>query len=58
MLSEGRIIEQGTHAELVALPGGKYSELYRLSAQGYVEAEGSLIDKAATADSEDGRDLS
>jgi ATP-binding cassette subfamily B protein len=34
VLEEGRIVERGTHAELVAL-GGRYAKLFELQAQGY-----------------------
>jgi ATP-binding cassette subfamily B protein len=34
VLDNGRVVEQGTHAELVAA-GGKYAELYELQARGY-----------------------
>src|SRR5436305_2272063 len=34
VLENGRIVEQGSHRQLVAL-GGKYSELFELQAAGY-----------------------
>lgn len=34
VLDGGRIVEQGTHAHLVAL-GGRYAELFELQAAGY-----------------------
>ena len=34
VLDEGRVVESGTHAELVAA-GGRYAELYELQARGY-----------------------
>jgi ATP-binding cassette subfamily B protein len=34
VLEDGRIVEQGSHSQLVAL-GGKYSELFELQAAGY-----------------------
>jgi ATP-binding cassette subfamily B protein/ATP-binding cassette subfamily C protein len=34
VLHEGRVTEQGRHAELMAL-GGRYAELYRLQASQY-----------------------
>src|SRR5205823_11028203 len=34
VLSDGRLHEQGTHAQLVAL-GGRYAELFELQAAGY-----------------------
>ena len=35
VLEKGHIIEQGTHAELVAA-GGRYAQLFSLQAQGYL----------------------
>jgi ABC-type multidrug transport system fused ATPase/permease subunit len=35
VLHEGRIVESGTHAELIA-SGGRYAELFRLQAAGYL----------------------
>jgi ATP-binding cassette subfamily B protein len=34
VLDDGRVIEDGSHAELVAL-GGRYAELFDFQAQGY-----------------------
>jgi ATP-binding cassette subfamily B protein len=34
VLHEGRIVESGTHAELVAA-GGRYGEMYALQAEAY-----------------------
>jgi ATP-binding cassette, subfamily B, bacterial len=36
VLQNGRLIEQGTHHQLMALEGGLYAELYRLQARAYV----------------------
>ena len=40
LFQEGKIIEEGTHCELMAL-NGKYSEMFRLQAAGYVSGEES-----------------
>jgi ATP-binding cassette, subfamily B, bacterial len=34
VLDEGRVVEEGSHAELVAR-GGLYAELFALQAEGY-----------------------
>jgi ATP-binding cassette subfamily B protein len=34
VMHEGRVVEEGTHAELLAR-GGRYAEMYRLQAEGY-----------------------
>jgi ABC-type multidrug transport system fused ATPase/permease subunit len=36
LLEDGRIAEEGTHAELIALEG-KYKELYEIQSQWYRE---------------------
>ena len=36
MLEQGKIVEQGTHEELLAL-GGKYAEMWRVQAGAYIE---------------------
>jgi len=38
MLENGRIIEQGSHRELMQL-NGKYAELYRMQAKRYLESD-------------------
>jgi ATP-binding cassette subfamily B protein len=35
MLEKGRVMERGSHAELMALPEGRYSRLFTLQARGY-----------------------
>ncbi|WP_404816268.1 ABC transporter ATP-binding protein [Streptomyces thermolineatus] len=37
VLRRGRLVEQGTHRELMALPGGLYRELFRMQADQYAE---------------------
>lgn len=51
VLSQGRVIEQGTHAELVAL-AGQYAELYDLQAAQYrIPAQGTSPSAAGTLNS-------
>ncbi|MFG1923026.1 ABC transporter ATP-binding protein [Cryptosporangium sp. NPDC048952] len=38
VLSDGAVVEQGTHAELLAT-GGQYADLFRMQADGYRDAE-------------------
>jgi ATP-binding cassette subfamily B protein len=38
VLSEGRLIEQGTHAELMAVQGS-YCELFSIQADAYARAD-------------------
>jgi ATP-binding cassette subfamily B protein len=39
VIDGGRVIEDGTHAELVLLPNGRYAEMYALQAARFSEAE-------------------
>jgi len=39
VLDHGRIVEQGTHRELLA-QGGHYAALWRRQAGGFIDAEG------------------
>ncbi len=39
VFDRGRIVEQGTHAELVARPGGLYRGLFEIQALGMIEAD-------------------
>ncbi|MEU8153556.1 ABC transporter ATP-binding protein [Micromonospora sp. NPDC048986] len=49
VLDDGRVVEQGTHQELVAA-GGAYAQLFALQAAGYQPAErSSLLSGAETA---------
>jgi ATP-binding cassette, subfamily B, bacterial len=41
VIHDGHIVESGTHAELIA-SSGRYAELFRLQAAGYLEQAGSL----------------
>jgi ATP-binding cassette subfamily B protein len=36
ILDEGRIVERGTHDELIALDG-RYAQMYRIQAQAYTQ---------------------
>ena len=66
VLRDGRVIEQGTHAELIALDG-QYAELYNLQASQYVmggalppqprRPGSACADGAAHEPGRDGRDL-
>ena len=40
LMGEGRILEEGTHAELMAMPHGLFAELYRLQATAFLIDDG------------------
>jgi ABC-type multidrug transport system fused ATPase/permease subunit len=37
MFDHGKLVEMGTHSELMQIEGGKYSHLYRLQSDGYAD---------------------
>ncbi|MEQ7129340.1 hypothetical protein ABN034_33085 [Actinopolymorpha sp. B11F2] len=37
VLHEGRLVEQGSHVELVAL-GGRYAQMYEVQSRAYIDA--------------------
>jgi ATP-binding cassette subfamily B protein len=39
VVEHGRVVEDGTHDELVALPGGRYAEMYALQAARFSEVD-------------------
>jgi len=41
LFEEGKLIEMGTHEELVDVKEGKYAHLYRLQSEGYAEFNNS-----------------
>ncbi len=46
VLDQGRIVEQGTHAELIAL-GGTYAKLWQRQSGGFIEADADVVEAAA-----------
>jgi ATP-binding cassette subfamily B multidrug efflux pump len=46
VLDQGRIVEQGTHAELLAL-GGEYAKLWQRQSGGFIEADADAVAEAA-----------
>jgi ATP-binding cassette subfamily B protein len=47
-LEDGRLVEEGTHAELMRL-GGRYSRLFRMQAAAYTGEELDLVEEASAA---------
>jgi hypothetical protein len=37
LFEEGKLIEMGTHDELVTIEGGKYAHLFKLQSEGYAD---------------------
>ena len=54
VLSAGRVIEQGTHDELMAL-GGEYRRLFDLQSEGYRAERGPIRRTATPSTSSPGR---
>ena len=46
VFDQGRIVQQGTHDELIRDPGGKYYELWTAQAQYYEKTGGNAADSA------------
>jgi hypothetical protein len=44
-LEKGKLIEMGTHDELVKIEGGKYAHLFRLQSEGYASIKNDKNDK-------------
>jgi ATP-binding cassette subfamily B multidrug efflux pump len=46
VIEQGRIVEQGTHAELIAL-GGEYAKLWHRQSGGFIEADADTVTEQA-----------
>jgi ABC-type glutathione transport system ATPase component len=56
VLKEGRVVEEGTHAQLLAA-GGEYASLYRIQAAWYAdEGQSALATTAASVEQRESAD--